>query len=200
MLTALLAEFRRDWQRPDWPVLIGQISSPTPNWPDEQDPYARIREAQRAVATADPHSGLVVSLDYGKRGNVHPINKQPVGERFARLALGRVYGEKGFAPQSPSAVSATEEGGKIRVRVDDVPGKLEFRDPSIPTLQVSKDGTQWLPATAEITADGKAIIVTPPPDATPVHSVRYAFQNFCPLTIYTDEGLPVAPWNLALTK
>lgn len=70
-----------------------QLSNPTANWPDEQEGYAALREVQRVVAVADPHSGFVVSLDCGERGNIHPKNKQPVGERFAYLAMGKVYGQ-----------------------------------------------------------------------------------------------------------
>lgn len=195
MLTAFMAEIRGDWQRPDLPFFIGQLSSPTANWPDEQEPYAFTREAQRAVATADPHAGLVVTLDHGERGNVHPINKQPVGERFARLALARVYGREGFAAQSPTATSACVVGDHVEIGFRDLPGRLEMRDPSVPTLEVLVGG-KWQPAAATAASpDGKSLRITAPGTAAP-KAVRYAYRNFCALTLFTDEGLPVSPWTM----
>jgi sialate O-acetylesterase len=194
LLTGLIAELRRDWKEPALPVFIAQVSSPTKNWPDHEDPYARMRAAQTKVAKADPHSGFVVTLDRGEHQNVHPIDKQPIGERFARLALGRVYGNAGFAPQSPSARSAVLRDGKIEIAFDDLPGRLEIRDPLVPTLEVSEDGRAWqTPTKVVVSGDGRTLVITPP---GPAKHVRYGWRNFCLLTLFTDEGLPVSPWNL----
>lgn len=199
LLRGLAAEFRSDWKQPEWPFLIGQISSPTANWPDDQDAFARIREAQRAVATGDPHSGLVVTLDYGERGNVHPIQKQPVGERFARLALAKVYGIPGGAAQSPTASSATAGKDGVTITFDNLPGHLEMKDPTLPTLEVQSASGTWKPATATISPDGRRLVVAVAADDQP-RAVRYAWRNFCTLTLFTDEGLPVSPFTLTLSK
>ncbi len=200
---SLLKEFmtscRTDWSRPDWPFFIGQLSSPTVNWPDHEDPYARLRDAQRAVASADPHSGLVVTLDHGERGNVHPIQKQPVGERFARLALARAYSQTGFAAQSPVAQSVTREGESLVVRFVELPGTLVVSDPALPTLEAQAADGSWMPAAGEIAPNGRDLRITPPAGSHPVKAVRYAWRNFCPLTLSTDEGLPVSPWLLPVT-
>ncbi len=198
MLPVFVSELRSAWARPDWPVFIGQLSSPTANWPDEKEGYAPLREVQRAVAVADAHSGFVVTLDYGERGDVHPINKQPVGERFARLALARTYGETGFAAQSPWANKATFTGGKIAVAFADLPGRLELRDPAIPALEVRTAAGSWEPAAAALSPDGKQLLVTAPATAGQPQAVRYAYRNFCALTLFSDEGLPVSPWSLPL--
>ncbi|MDX6765236.1 MAG: sialate O-acetylesterase [Candidatus Methylacidiphilales bacterium] len=199
LLRAFIATCRADWSRPDWPFFIGQIASPTANWPDDQDPYAVIREAQRATAVADAHSGFVVSLDYGERGNVHPIQKQPVGERFARLALARVYGQSVGAAQSASAVRASREGDRVRVEFADLPGKLELRDPALPTLEVGPAAGPWQPVQAVLSPDARQLIVTLPKTTDEPMTLRYAWRNFCALSLYSDEGLPVSPWSLPIT-
>ena len=200
MLTRLMAELRTDWARPDLPVFIGQLSSPTANWPDEQEGYAPLREIQRAVALADPHSGLVVTLDHGERGNVHPINKQPVGERFARLALARVYQETGYAAQSPSATTARLTSTQIEITFRDLPGRLELRDPAIPTLRLrDAAGKSQPPASISLSPDGKRLLLAVPSGFAPA-AVIYAYQNFCALTLFSDEGLPVSPWILPVSK
>jgi sialate O-acetylesterase len=197
-LRALIGQFRNDWSAPDLPVFVGQLASPTANWPDLEDPYARIREAQRAVATSTPHSGFIVTMDYGERGNVHPKQKQPIGERFARLALGRVYGLGGFAAQSPSAITAKRVGDELEVRFADLPGRLVLRDPALPTLEIQlADGT-WQPAMARLTGDGKSLRIALAAGEAP-RALRYAWRNFCALSLYTDEELPVSPWQLEVS-
>jgi sialate O-acetylesterase len=203
LLAGLIAEWRVTWGQPDLPFFIGQLASPTPTNRDEGDSYAHIREAQRAVAMATPHTGLAVTLDYGERGNVHPKQKQPVGERFARLALARVYGQSGFAAQSPTAEKARLAGEHIEVSFTDLPasGRLVIRDPALPTLEVKRASGDWKPATASLSPDGRTLLVTvPAADATAGKptGVRYAYRNFCTLSLYTDEGLPVSPWTMQL--
>ena len=204
MLTRFMAELRADWGRADLPVFIGQLSSPTANWPDEQEGYAPLREAQRAVAVADPHSGFVVTLDHGERGNVHPIHKRPVGERFARLAFARAYGRTGFAAQSPSAASARLAGRHIEITFRDLPGRLELRDPALPTLELQLASGLWQAASAALSPDGITLLVALPlghaPDIAPPKALRYAYRNFCSLSLFTDEALPVSPWNLPVTR
>ncbi len=196
LLPAFMAEVRSSWSRPDLPVYIGQLSSPTVNWPDEQEGYALLREVQRAVALADSHSGLVVTLDHGERGDVHPKNKQPIGERFARLALARAYGEAGFAAQSPSAASARLNGDQIEITFRDLPGRLELRDPAVPTLLLrNAAGASVAPARVALSPGGQRLLLTVPDGFRPA-AVTYAYQNFCALTLFSDEGLPVSPWLL----
>lgn len=198
LLTALIAELRREWHQPDLPVFVAQVSSPTKNWPDHEDPYARMRAAQTKVAKADPQSGFVVTLDLGEHQNVHPIDKQPIGERFARLALARTYAQPAGAAQSPSAKDATLRDGKIAVAFDDLPGRLELRDPTVPTLEVSEDGATWqAPAGIAVSDDGRTLLVTA---SGPAKHLRYGWRNFCKLTLFTDEGLPVSPWNLDVAQ
>jgi sialate O-acetylesterase len=199
-LPAFITELRTSWSRTDLPVYIGQLSSPTANWPDEKEGYAPLREVQRAIALADPHSGFVVTLDHGERGNVHPKNKQPVGERFARLALSRVYGETGYAAQSPSAATATLTSTHVAIAFRDLPGRLELRDPALPTLELLTAGT-WKPASATLSPDAKSLFVALPASssssaASSPKAVRYAYRNFCTLTLFSDEGLPVSPWTM----
>lgn len=198
MLEKLIAEMRKDWATPELPFFIGQISSPTNNFPDEQDAYALTREAQRRVAVDVPHSGFVVTLDYGEKGNVHPIQKQPVGERFARLAQARVYGVQGMAAQSPSASRAVVRDGTVLVDFRDLPGRLEIRDGSLPTLETAGTDGVWQPAAGRLSEDGRQLVITPAAGSASPAKIRYAWRNFCPLSLYTDEGLPVSPWNLTV--
>lgn len=196
LLPAFAAELRSAWGRPELPFYVGQLSSPTANWPDEKEGYAALREVQRAFAVADPHSGLVVTLDHGERGNVHPINKQPVGARFARLALARAYQQSGFAAQSPHATKAVLAGDRVEVAFADLPGRLELHDPAVPSLRLRNEtGESAPPSSITLSPDGKRLLLGLPAGFR-AKSVDYAFQNFCALTLFSDEALPVSPWSL----
>jgi sialate O-acetylesterase len=198
LLRALIAQFRSEWNAPALPFFIAQVSSPTANWPEPEEPYARLREAQRLVATTTPHSGFVVTMDYGEHANVHPKQKQPIGERFARLALASVYGVKGLAAQSPSAASVQRRGDELAITFADLPGRLVIRDAAVPHLDVQlADGT-WRSATARLSADAKSLVLPLAAGEEP-RAVRYAYRNFGPLSLYTDEGLPVSPWLLRVS-
>lgn len=199
LLSQFIGSMRQQWQRPDWPFLLAQLSTPSPYHPDEGDSFVVVREAQLSVAKTTPYCGFVVTLDYGEKGNVHPKQKQPVGERLARLALGRVYGKQGFAAQSPSAAQAKKEGGSVLVTFVDLPGRIELRGDSIPCLEVQSGTGQFQPAKGDILPDGKALRVTLPDGVSDAKAVRYAWRNFCTLSLFSDEGLPVSPWSLPVT-
>lgn len=198
LLTQLIATFRQEWKRPEWPFFIAQLSTPNAfGHPDNAEDYPIVREAQRKVATGTPNSGFIVTLDHGEKGNVHPKQKQPVGERFARLALARVYGQTGLAAQSPHASRAKADRATITIDFANLPGSLETRDPALPTLEVQDAASgAWKPAGGDISADGKTLRVSLPEGTNTAKAVRYAWRNYCVLSLYTDEDLPVSPWSL----
>lgn len=195
LLPVFVDSLRSAWGQPDLPFFLVQIATPSAKLADDGDAYPKFRDAQRAAALALSNSGFVVALDRGERGNVHPPDKRPIGERLARLALGRTYGKEGFAVQSPSAASARLRDGRVEIAFRDLPGKLDLRDPAIPTLEIQTDTGEWRPAAAEVSPDGKALLVAPGSVTSP-KAVRYGWRNFCTLTLFTDEDLPVAPWSL----
>ncbi len=198
LLPFFARELREAWGQSDLPFYVAQVSSPTARNPDDGDTFAKLREVQSAFVRSDPHSGLVVTVDRGKQGEVHPLDKQPIGERFARLALARLYGKTGFAAQSPSAASAIRSAAGIEVSFADLPGRLEIKDPNRSLFRLKNSEGAWREAEAiSISADGKRLILIPPSGHVPV-AVSYAYQNFCPLILYTEEGLPVSPWLLQI--
>ena len=44
---------------------------------------------------------MAVAIDVGEWNDIHPLHKQPVGERLARLALKDVYGNKKSSRTAP---------------------------------------------------------------------------------------------------
>lgn len=101
-------------------------------------------------------------------------------------------------PQSPIAFSATRQNGEIQVCFHDVPKHLEIRGESTPVVEVQNELGDWLPAKCEVGPHLQSILVIPPKQIKEVQVVLYAWRNFCSLSIFSDQGLPVSPWNLAV--
>ena len=59
-----------------------------------------LRDSQRKSLKLS-NTGMVVTLDIGDFSNIHPANKQEVGERLAKLALINDYNRKDISGYGP---------------------------------------------------------------------------------------------------
>ncbi len=123
-LRELMAGWRAQFGEPALPFLIVQLPNfgAVPRAPVESD-WANLRDAQRRAVAADSHAGLVVTIDIGDAGDLHPGNKRDVGRRLARAARHVVYGEA-LAPSGPVARSAQRGPDGVIVTFADVTGRL----------------------------------------------------------------------------
>ena len=91
-LRLMVADWRAWWGNPDLAFGVVQLAShgqPVAGITD--DPWSRLRESQRRFVLADPHAGLAVAHDVGEANDIHPFDKETVGQRLARWALADVY-------------------------------------------------------------------------------------------------------------
>jgi sialate O-acetylesterase len=150
-----------------------------------------VREGQARILSL-PNSGLAVTIDVGDPNNVHPKDKEPVGERLALIALANVYGQKlEFA--GPRYASMKVEGQAIRIRFTHVDGGLVAKDGPLKWFQIAGEDQQFVDA--EATIDGDSVIVKSGKVAVPV-AVRYAWANY-PIgcNLFNASGLPAAPFR-----
>jgi len=91
--SSLIDAWRAQWHRPDWPFLFVQLAGYDPEHRADLQgsAWAELRDAQQQVLTR-PHTGMAVAADVGDPDDIHPREKQTIGERLARLALNRTYG------------------------------------------------------------------------------------------------------------
>ena len=73
---------------------------------------ALVRDSQRTMMQQLAHTGMAVSSDLGDSLDVHPRNKQPIGERLARWALLKHKGFEQIVPSGPLFVGAKMQGKK----------------------------------------------------------------------------------------
>ena len=139
---------------------------------------------------------MAVATDIGERKNVHPKNKQDVGDRLARIALANVYGYK-IEFSGPAFQSMKVEGNSIRVNFSHADG-LVARDGILKWFTIAGVDGNFVPAAAKI--DGQTVIVSSPEISAPV-AVRYAWVNFPDGGhLYNAAGLPAAQFRTDAPK
>ena len=188
LFAAMIRDWRAQWRSNDFPFYFVQL----PNFADGDAggrKWAEIREAQTAALTL-PNTGMVVTIDVGEWDNVHPTNKQPVGERLALIAEANTY-DLAVEWTGPLFQSVTPEGSALRVKFTHAAGLTSKMTP--PTgFEVAGAAKIFYPAIALI--EKESVAVSAPEVPEPV-AVRYAWTNSPAVSLYNGAGLPAAPFR-----
>lgn len=177
------------------PFLIVQLPDyGPPQLAPGESGWAELREAQRRAVLQDPHAGLVVTIDIGEPGNLHPTNKQEVGRRLARAARHVIYGES-VTPSGPEALSATRSAGQVAIAFGDISGELVAYSHETPIgfeLCGPATGTCRY---ADARIAGTQVLLTVPPGMHPTRA-RYCWADSPICTLFDRSGLPAGPFEL----
>jgi sialate O-acetylesterase len=195
LLPAMIRDWRSGWGRGDLPFLVVQLpllAAPgVPAKAYSTSPWAELREAQLLTARSIPHVALAVALDAGE-DHIHPRNKRPVGERLARLARAKVYGEK-LVSSGPLFSGIRIEGDKVVVSFDEVGSGLRTSDgAAVRGFVLAGADRQFFSAEASIA--GQTIVVRSAKVEAPL-AVRYAWADFPDCNLVNQEGLPASPFR-----
>lgn len=183
----LISDWRAHWREGDFPFLYVQISSfksnSTETWPI-------IREAQlRTLALTN--TGMAVTIDIGNPDNVHPANKQAVGDRLALAARAIAYGEH-IEYSGPLFRQTSTENSGIRVWFDHVDGGLVAKGGELQGFEIAGEDHHFVPATARI--DDQTVLVTSAQVSRPEY-VRYGWANAPTVNLFNSIGLPASPFT-----
>ncbi|MBK8882965.1 MAG: sialate O-acetylesterase [Bacteroidales bacterium] len=151
-----------------------------------------IREMQ--MQTMDvPKTGMVVVSDLVDNvQDIHPRNKQDVGKRLANWALSETYGVKNLIYKNPLYKSMNPEKSKVRISFDNVSSGLKATGEEITCFEIAGADQVFKPAKVKI--DGNTILVWSKEIKTPV-AVRFSWSNDGIGNLFSNEGLPVAPFR-----
>lgn len=221
LIVDMIRNWRMDWGQGDFTFLQVQLApfKAIKDEPAESD-WAELREAQVYATKVLPKVGAVSITDVGDPKDIHPIWKQPVGERLALAARGIAYGEK-LTWTGPMYRSMKIKGDKIIVRFDHtgrgiggvshdgkVPGP---KNPHPLTNGIDKN---WMPSPlagftiagedrkfvwAKAVVEGDTVVVSSPQVAKPL-AVRYGWAD-CPVVnlfcspAFQEPGLPATPFR-----
>ncbi|HEY4245486.1 MAG TPA: sialate O-acetylesterase [Lacunisphaera sp.] len=188
LFPAMIRDWRKTWGQGDFYLLYVQL----PNYADGNASgrqWAELREAQNAALKL-PAVGVAITIDVGEPGNLHPTNKQPVGERLAAEAEASVY-QLPLEGSGPTFESATRERSAMRVKFTHAKN-LFTRQDSVPGFELAGSDRVFHAANAVI--EGETVIVSSPDVPAPV-AVRYAWTNSPDVSLYNGAQLPAAPFR-----
>lgn len=188
-----VAAWRALWDQGDFPYYFVQLApfihSTRANSKAPSYALPALWEAQTNIMSAVPNSGMVVITDLvTDTTNIHPPNKQDVGERLARWALAKDYGRSEVVYSGPMFKAAKVDGDAIRIRFDQVDGGLASRDGKPLTyFLIAGDDQKFVPA--EATIDGDSVVVRSADVSRPV-AVRFAWDELAMPNLMNQAGLP----------
>ena len=181
----LVDSWRGNWKNPQMPFYFVQLSSLNrPSW-------TWFRDSQLRLMKSIPNTGMAVSSDYGDSLDVHPTNKQPVGERLGRWALNQTYGH-GVTPSGPIYNKVEREGNALVVSFAYSDG-LRTSDGNSPRcFEIAGEEGMFYPAQAKI--EGDQVRLTSPEVKLP-RFVRYGWQPFTRANLVNSDGLPASTFR-----
>ena len=195
-LERLITSWRGLWGY-DFPVYFVQLPNFRAAWtsPVEDGGWPQIRESFTKTAMEVPNTGVAIAIDIGEEKDIHPKNKQDVGDRLGRVALRQTYGKAGSAWCGPIATSCEFSDGRATVAFDTGGAPLAVKDGG-ELFGFALTGENGVPvrATAVIAGAGK-VVVTSPEVSDPV-MVHYAWAiNPVGVNLANAGGLPASPFR-----
>lgn len=185
---ALIGGWRKLWDQGDFPFYYVQIA-PFRYRNKDQSTLAEFWEAQAATQQI-PRTGMVVINDIATVADIHPPNKQDVGQRLALLALKNDYGRDDLVAVSPQFEGLEITGDQLKVTFNNTGGGLKTRDGKSPShfeiIGAQSGGFQ----PAEATLAGDAVILKSDLVKNPV-AFRFAWNEVAEPNLSGATGLPV---------
>ncbi len=212
LMPSMILDWRALWGY-DFPFYITQLAGykKVAGVPGDDD-WAELREAQEMATEMLDRCGMACIIDLGEAEDIHPVRKQEVGERLARLALANDYGRR-LVTTGPRYESFRIAGRSIVVRFTDVAGglrvipsgdfagdrygsrgeKVEKAESGVLSgFQIAGPDRVWHWADARI--EGDTVVVSSADVPHPV-AVRYAWSANPVCNLFNAEGLPAWPFR-----
>ena len=191
----MIQDWREQWGQGDFPFLFVQLPNNGPavqTLPPEAkydaEKWAALREAQLKTLKV-PNTGMAVTIDTSD-GDLHPKNKQPVGDRLARLALKMAYGKQ-IACSGPTLEKMSTQGNTVRLQFQHAEGGLVAKD-NAQGFAIAGADKKFVWGDARI--EGDCVLVSSAQVLEPV-AVRYGWGNNPLVSLYNQAGLPASPFR-----
>ena len=185
--------WRKEWNIGNLPFYFVEISPYQYSHPDGLE-APLIREQQNKVAHMLDNVGMVATNDLvtaKELKQIHPANKQPVGQRLANWALDNDYKQSNVVFSHPEFKSMTFKSNRIFLQFTNTPNGFNRQD-DITGFEVCGADSVFHPVKAS-EKSGK-IMLRCDSINKPI-AVRYCFKNFQLGNLARKEGLPVIPFR-----
>ncbi len=187
LMCDLIGDWRHAFAQPDlafYQVLLAGFVTAGGDWP-------ALRAAQVASAN-DTGSGYASAVDIGDPVDIHPLDKESVGERLALRALADTYGcpVEGEGPTFNGLMTLAD--GRVRLSFTHAAG-LRARGGAPEGFEAAGADGRFVPAEAKIA--GEYVYVSAAGVAG-VKRVRYAWKDYPEeANVYNAAGLPMIPFS-----
>ncbi|MFA5326322.1 MAG: sialate O-acetylesterase [Prolixibacteraceae bacterium] len=189
LMKTLIENWRSDFKK-DFPFYFVQIA---PYDYGEKGTSQYLREQQDIAARTIPNTGMVVISDLVDNiKDIHPKDKLDVGKRLANYALAQTYKQDVGEYKSPMFESMKVEKSKAIVTFANVLTGLKCTNKAPQEFLIAGEDQKFVPAKAKI--EGNSVILSSKEVKNPV-AVRFCFDNTSMPDIFSNEGLPLAPFR-----
>lgn len=197
-LAGLMGDWRAGFAQPELPFVIMQLADfGTPSDRPVNSAWAALREEQRQAVLADGKSALVVTRDLGDRYDIHPTNKQMVGERASNAARALIYKDK-IMPSGPEIAEARQTEDTITLRFRNVDGALVgYSANAAIGFEICQIGNVCTFTNAAILGD---TVTLENPKSNAVTHVRYCWADSAICNLFDSNDKPVGPFEIAVGR
>ena len=185
---AMIEDWRRAFREKDFPFYFVQIA---PYAYGEQTHSEYLRESQFQTLKIK-NTGMAVTLDIGDPKNIHPANKQSVGNRLALWALGKTHGKRiVFSGPLYKTMRKVKNNIILSFECADKGLVLQERNGENSIVIAGEDRVF---RKANVRVEGNKLVVYHPEIQKPM-AVRYAWGNTSEATLFNKESLPASSFR-----
>lgn len=187
----MIADWRIHFRQGYFPFYFVQLANfGSPSDQPSQGGWPALREAQ-ASSLYVPESAMAVAIDVGDPLDIHPHNKQAVGQRLALHALTATYGKS--IPATGPVFRNIENRGETLVVHFNHADSLTTTDGQAPK-SFAIAGADRRFHLAHATIEGNSVLLSSDKVSAPV-AARYAYADSPTTNLTNGAGLPAHPFR-----
>jgi len=186
LFSGMMKDWRNRWEN-DFPFYFVQIApyKYTERTDNHQSQF--LRDSQRKSLKLS-NTGMVVTLDIGDFNNIHPANKQEVGNRLARLALVNQYGSR-LNPLGPILISSVTKKNNVELEFEHVGSGLILKKSKINEFEIAGKDMIFFKAKASVFTN--KVILSSENVLLPKY-VRYGWSDTPQPTLFNSDDFPAS--------
>lgn len=199
---SMIKGWREAWIRPELPFYFAQLPRFGGSHIEE---VSKIMEAQAQVLHQVAHTGMAITIDVGDMHNIHPTDKQPVGDRLALWALAKTY-NKNISPYSGPIFKSVEkdQNGNLKIIFDHTGSGLMANDDGqlrgFEAVPFNSNGSEKEPQPLKAKIHGTTVIVNTEGLTAPF-ILRYAWaEKMEHANLSNKENLPASAFRVLVSK
>lgn len=161
----------------------------------QESTWAELRLEQHRASITNSNVFTTSAMDLGEWNDIHPLAKKELGQRMAKQALSHSYNFKGLKAFHPFAKQAKIENNTVVILIKTDSNLIAKKSLGQSFSVADKSGDfQWVNATIE----SNAIHLKLPKDMQNPVRVRYAHADNPRSSVYSENGLPLLPFDIEL--